>query len=63
MRDKWTTLAGVATILGGCTTFIGMCLATKGVPPGEAWAVLGGAFTIGAGFIKAADGKPKDPPQ
>jgi hypothetical protein len=59
MRNLRTTVAGIVMIIGGSATFIGIWLGTGQFPDGNAWGLLGMAYTAGAGFIAAADGKPK----
>jgi hypothetical protein len=58
MKNPRTTIAGVMTILGALVTFGAGWIGTGQAPGAEAWALLGGALTVGAGLITAADGKP-----
>lgn len=56
MKHPRTTIAGFLTILGSVISF-GAAWLAGGVPSADQWALLGGALTVGAGLISAADGK------
>lgn len=60
MRNPKTTAAGLLTIAGAAFTFVGHWVATGSLPPPEQWSILGGALTVGAGLIAAADGRKKE---
>lgn len=57
MSHLRTTIAGGATMLGGLITFVVMCVIAGGLPPANAWSILGMSLTTGAGLLVAADGK------
>lgn len=57
MKNPKTTISGILTIAGALLTFVGGWVSTGQPPSAEAWALLGGALTVGAGLITAADGK------
>lgn len=57
MKHAKTTVAGVLVIAGALITFAADWIATGHFPNAQTWSVLGGALTVGAGLISAADGK------
>ncbi len=57
MKNPRTTLGGIATIVGSLLTFAAVWISTGHIPPVTEWSVLGGALTVGASLIAAADGK------
>jgi hypothetical protein len=57
MKNPRTTIAGIMTMVGALLTFAADWVSTGVAPGAEKWAILGGALTVGAGLITAADGK------
>lgn len=59
LRHPRTTIAGACMVLGSLLSFAAQWVATGAPPTAEAWTLLGGGLTAGAGLIAAADGKDK----
>lgn len=54
MKGRRTTAGGIVTAIGAIATFVGYWV-THGVPPVEAWGVLGTALGAAAIGIFSAD--------